>query len=88
MINWTRISKKDTLAISHICKRAKRTHPEIDLMSLNMDIGAAHLDCKIKLTELLDAQDGDFFHDVWGIQGHIDRETGKLTDCFLPRYAH
>jgi hypothetical protein len=26
-------------------------------------------------------------HDVAGIYRHIDRDTGELTGCFLPRYA-
>ena len=38
---------------------------------------------------LLAASDGDFVHDVSGIHAHMDRSCypGKLSDCFVPRYA-
>ena len=29
----------------------------------------------------------DFSHDITGIRGHINRDTGKLEDFFIPRYA-
>jgi hypothetical protein len=31
--------------------------------------------------------DFDFAHDIYGIMNRVDRTTGKLTDCFLPRCA-
>lgn len=53
-----------------------------------MDINACHSNgCPLKLQELLDADDGNFGHDVFGIRRHINRETGQLEDCFLPRFA-
>lgn len=36
---------------------------------------------------LLTADEFDFAHDVFGIRRHIDRETGKLTGCFSPRFS-
>lgn len=42
--------------------------------------------CPLRLQELLDAEANDFAHDILGIRRHLDRETGKLQDCFLPRY--
>lgn len=57
-------------------------------MTLGMDITATHANgCPLDLAGLLDAEDFDFAHDVAGIQRHIDRRTGALLDCFLPRYA-
>lgn len=57
-------------------------------MTLMMDLEACHSnDCKLKLQELLETDDFNFMHDINGIQHHIDRETGKLVNCFLPRYA-
>ncbi len=29
----------------------------------------------------------DFAHDIVGILRHMDRRTGKLGDCFVPRFA-
>lgn len=53
-----------------------------------MDISATHANgCPLKLAELLAADDFNFVHDVAGIRRHIDRTTGKLQDCFLPRFA-
>lgn len=43
--------------------------------------------CELDLQKLLDAPDGDFGHDVFGIRRHINRQTGELGDCFLPRCA-
>ncbi len=61
----------------------------VDQMTLMMDLESAHIDCPLKLDELLRAEPFDFSHDVSGIQAHMDRSTypGKLTGCFLPRYA-
>lgn len=55
---------------------------------LLMDVAACHSNgCSLKLQSLLDADDANFLHDVAGIVRHIDRTTGKLGDCFVPRYA-
>lgn len=55
---------------------------------LLMDLTACHLNgCTIDLPRLLAAPDTDFAHDVFGIRRHIDRETGGLGGCFLPRCA-
>ncbi len=56
--------------------------------TLQMDVTACHANgCRLKLHELMNAPDFDFAHDVFGIQRHIDRDTGKLGHCFVPRYA-
>lgn len=53
-----------------------------------MDIEACHSNgCPLKLHELLEADDANFGHDVFGIRRFIDRETGKLTQSFCPRFA-
>jgi len=88
-INWN-ISKNDNITIHKIIKRFK-TKFETDSKSainLEMDITACHLNGNpLKLTKLLEADDLNFFHDVLGIRNCIDRTTGKLTHCFLPRYS-
>ena len=43
--------------------------------------------CPLRLQELLDADGFNFAHDVCGIRGHINRQTGLLENCFLPRFA-
>lgn len=57
-------------------------------MIYTMDILAVHCNgTPLKLKELAEADDYDLAHDMGGIIRHIDRTTGKLTGCFLPRYA-
>ena len=91
MIEWNKISKQDNQLIQQITKRAftltKEGKYNIDPQSLQMDISATHLSCPLKLQELLEADDFNFGHDVFGIMRHIDRETGWLKNYFLPRYA-
>lgn len=58
------------------------------LTTATMDITACHANgTPLRLRELLDAPEFDFAHDVLGIRRHIDRTTGQLQDCFLPRFA-
>lgn len=53
-----------------------------------MDIDACHSNgCSLQLDKLLNADDANFAHDVFGIRRFIDRTTGKLDGCFLPRSA-
>lgn len=41
----------------------------------------------IDLDALADADQFNFIHDVGGIVRHLDRSTGKIGGCFIPRYA-
>lgn len=77
--------------ISRIIDRADDFSPgrfrRIDLM---MDLQAANGvngNASLNLSRLLAASDADFVHDVFGIARHMDRSTGKLGDCFVPRHA-
>ena len=57
-------------------------------LNLAMDIAACHLNgCPLDLKKLLTFEDADFFHDINGISEHINRNTGKLENFFLPRCA-
>ena len=88
-INW-KVAKDDAQAIYAIVKRAEREWEGLspDRTMLMMDITAAHANgCPLDLAGLLIAEPFDFAHDIAGITAHIDRETGRLMNCFLPRYA-
>lgn len=86
-INFT-ISRTDGDLIAQIVERAYERDPSIIQLDLNMDITACHANgCELKLAELLVASFTDFAHDVYGIRRHIDRKSGQLINCFLPRYA-
>jgi len=89
-IDWSKASIEDYELAKKIVKRAIniRGFGPVDGTSLQMDIVATHISgCKLKLQELLDAALFDFAHDICGIMHHIDRTTGKLQNCFVPRYA-
>lgn len=82
------VSKEDLQIIMQIVKRARENGYEIDPISLSIDLEVTHANnTPLKLEELLAAPDYDFFHDIYGIMRHMNRTTGKLEDCFLPRYA-
>jgi hypothetical protein len=85
-------SLDDARLIALIAKRAvevaSRNGVVIDLMETNMDLTATHCNgCPLDLTRFLAAPDSDFGHDLFGIRRHLDRKTGKLGGCFLPRMA-
>ena len=52
-----------------------------------MDISAAHKSQPLDIDRWLAADDFNFMHDLIGIHNHINRETGKLENSFLPRFA-
>lgn len=57
-------------------------------MDATMDLTACHANgCELDLNKLLMAPEPDFAHDVFEIRRHIDRRTGKIGNCFLPRCA-
>ena len=61
---------------------------KLDFMTLHMDLTACHANgCPIDWDKLNAATDTTFAHDISGIQRHINRKTGKLENCFLPRCA-
>jgi len=85
-INWD-CPKDEIPLIVEICKRAmKELTIEDEWIDLSMDITACHLNgTKLDLQKLLNADKFNFAHDVQGIRSHINRSTGKIMDCFLPR---
>lgn len=59
-----------------------------DIMDWSMDLTACHCNGTPLDLEKLNAFDNfNFAHDAFGISRHIDRTTGKLKNCFLPRCA-
>lgn len=60
---------------------------QYDRMTAFMDISAAHEEMPLRLAHLLAADEFNFAHDVLGIRRHMNRETAKLGDCFVPRFA-
>jgi hypothetical protein len=58
-----------------------------DRMSCFMDIEAANVGTPLDFDKWLAFPDFDFAHDFNGIRAHIDRTSGDIADCFLPRCA-
>lgn len=90
-MNWT-TTRHDFEWIAKIADRATAIaceqgydYPYRDAL---MDVTAVHANgCPLELKELYSAPRFDFTHDIGGIRRHINRETGQLENCFVPRYA-
>ncbi len=87
-----KVTKEEYPVVNAIAKRAvalaAANGVEYPLFTADMDISACHSNGNpLKLQELLAADDGNFGHDVFGIRRHIDRDTGELQDCFVPRFS-
>lgn len=85
-------SPADLETILRIAERAVH-HPIIgeyldDKTTIIMDINATHSNgCPLRLGMFEGSNDPDFIHDILGIRRHINRKTGRLEDCFTPRFA-
>ncbi len=83
-------SKWEARTIAAIADRAFALMPEIylDKTACQMDVTATHLNgCPLSLRKLLGFDDFNFLHDLGGIYRHLNRRTGALQGCFLPRSA-
>lgn len=85
-------SKEDSELIARIVERAEVIYAAnglaCDRLGLTMDILAVHANgCPLDLQGFLNMGQYDFVHDIAGIVRHLDRSTGRLMDCFLPRCA-
>lgn len=85
-------TKAEARIIRTIAERAVRVAASLDIsymhLEAEMDITATHRNGNpLRLAELAEADDFNFNHDVFGIRRHLDRETGKLSDFFSPRYS-
>ena len=103
MINHPRRSKKNPhpldaardAALSTIQKIADRAVPvyaqndvRVERLNVLMDISACHFGVqKLRLDDLLAADDFNFMHDVGGINRHQNRMTNELDNGFSPRFS-
>lgn len=86
------ISKYEMTLLLKIAERAEALYAEQgvrapDRLTLLMDLEHAHAHIPLDLGAMLQGEDTDFAHDIGGIVRHMDRRTGKLGDCFIPRFA-
>lgn len=74
--------------IEKIVERARGHYGQIDTMEMTMDLVACISNgCPLDLEGLYKADDFNFIHDICGITWYMDRDTGKLMNCFVPRFA-
>lgn len=93
MIKWNTtkeeydiIQKISERIIKYYSKQYKENYPDrgtiiIDLEACNSN----HV--PLDFERLLSFPDFDFWHDIFGIYKNINRDNGKLENCFLPRCA-
>ena len=88
MVNFDSTIEEAEL-IGKIVDRATARFPELDYLSLSMDITAAHLNgCALDLNALLETNDDtSFCHDIYGIHHNINRNTGVIGGFFRPRFS-
>lgn len=83
-----KMSKEDSRTIEAILKRAGEVMPlGGEKGERAMDLTYVHAVSGLDLDGMLAGRIEDIAHDVRGIATHLDRETGQLRDCFVPRYA-
>lgn len=55
-------------------------------MDIEMDLAAVHKRYPLDLARMAKADDANLMHDIAGIARYLDRDTGELRDCFVPRF--
>lgn len=81
--------REDTVIIAQIVGRADNLGLLMDdRISLMMDLDLANKQFDLRLTELFEADNFNFTHDILGIQNNIDRRTKTFINCFVPRFAN
>lgn len=81
-------SLEEVKKISKIAKKAVEFNSELDHLDTQMDLTACHLNgTPLDLDKMLTADEFNLMHDIYGINRHLSRETGKITRGFLPRYS-
>jgi hypothetical protein len=95
MVDFSKFTttKEECDLIEKIASAAMHAGVKRSKCDLYLDLECAHNDTPLRLQEMLDAASGDdamkfsFLHDVYGIVNCLDRQTGKLGNCFVPRFA-
>ena len=87
MISFSRTPKENRI-VRQIAERALQGDRTGQRLDLEMDLIATHANgCPLDFAKLMAFDDFNFAHDINGIGRHLDRQTGKLLHCFVPRCA-
>ena len=88
MIDWSKGTKTEIMLCSRIAKLAVNIAGFGKVSQLVMSLQACHTHgCALRLKELITARPSDLMHDVFGIHSNINKNNGKLENCFVPRFA-
>ena len=88
MVNFTDNEKENAIILKIVRRAIKLKIINGIALDAQMDISACHSNGNnLDLQRFLDADNFNFTHDFCGIQSHIDRTTGKLKNCFVPRFS-
>lgn len=89
MIDWGLASKEDIDGAFAAIERMEREGVlHRDRITTARDLLACHTHgCPLDFGAMQTCRIQDLAHDIHGIAQHIDRNTGKLLDCFMPRLA-
>lgn len=87
-----KVTKEQVKTINKIAQRANvelyADFKEQSVLDTEMDLCATIAQgVQLDLDALLSFDGFNFAHDVGGIRRHLNRGTGKLENCFLPRCA-
>ena len=81
----------DNELIGRIANRAQKMYRDAGiqrhLIDCMMDVDIVHRKSGLRLADLLEADNFNFSHDIGGIATHLDRRSGELKDCFVPRFS-
>lgn len=94
------LTKNELVTIHAIADRAVQLYERLGYLSdadlrfaragIANEIMTVHCEIvPLRLNEFLDADVGNFAHDIGGIHRHLEDNGGtpRLKDCFLPRFA-
>jgi len=87
MIEFVKFTDEEQGSVDRIVDRAKDLVPNVSPLEVRMDISVVHAQTSLRLGEFASADAGNFGHDLFGILTHLNRLTGELEDCFVPRFA-
>lgn len=90
-VEFARFTAGEREAVDRIVDRAMGLFAEARVektrMDVEMDLAAVHAHTPLRLGALAAADEFNFAHDIGGIHRHLNRQTGELEDCFLPRFT-
>jgi hypothetical protein len=84
--------QEENALIQQIARRAEAMFDartiEVGWQFIASELRIVHYEiCRLRLKELLTADDANFLHDICGIHEHIDILDGGFRNGFSPRYA-